>query len=247
MRRRETDEEVRRNLPRHLHPLWNRLHAQFTGTVRATRTEVFLEYVEAHPEEQVHAAETLAEWRLKQALRPMLDFYETPPWAVRAVCPYLPVHAGTRILDPGCGSGAILRELGAVYQENEILGLEKDHARYAACAESTELPVEEGDFLTYEGRHDLVVSNPPYSIALEFVQKALTVAPVVAMLLRLPWLASMSRAEWHRENPAFVAVLPRRPSFTSDGKTDATEYAWFIWGTPFGGRWVILDCEKRKR
>lgn len=247
MKASESDDEVRQNIPPDLVPLYNRVRTGIKKCAGKTRTEAFLEYVEEHPHEGAEAVDIGAAWKMKQVLRPMLDFYETPSWAVRAVLPILPVKEGTRILDPGCGTGAILRAVGAAFPENEILGLEKDEARFRACEASTDLPIMHGDFFSHAERYDLIVSNPPYSHALEFVQYALSLAPVVAMLLRLPWLAGQARADWHRENPSHVNVLPRRPSFTGDGKTDATEYAWFIWGTEHAGKWSILQTAKHKR
>lgn len=248
MRIAESDDEVRQNIPLELVPLFNRVRTGIKKTHGESRTEAFLRYVEEHPGEEIAAVERVADFRLESVLRPMLDFYETPSWAVRAVAPLLPVvPEQTRIVDAGCGTGAILRELGAIFPENELLGIEKDEARFEACRESTDLPVERGDFLLRSEPCDLVVSNPPYVIAFDFVAHALTLAPVVAMLLRLGWLAGQKRAEWHRENPAHVCVLPRRPSFTGDDKTDATEYAWFIWGTADAGKWTVLDVEPRKR
>ncbi len=244
----ETDEEVRQNLPPGLVPWFDRVRGGIKADRHRTRTEAFLQYVEEHPAEEAVIADGLAEQRLKQILRPILDFYETPAWAIHAVFPVLPVVEGvTRILDPGCGTGAILRELGAAFPENEVLGLEKDRARFEECARSTDLPVELGDFFHHHERYDLIVSNPPYAYALEFVQHALTLAPVVCMLLRLPWLAGQARAQWQRENPSQVNVLPRRPSFTGDGKTDATEYAWFAWGTEKAGTWQVLETAKHQR
>jgi SAM-dependent methyltransferase len=243
VKRRETDEEVRTNLPPTLHELFRRVAGGIKGNARQTRTEVFLEYVEEHPGEEAESASTLAEWRLKAALRPMLDFYETPSWAIRAIVRTLVVPEGARILDPGCGTGAILRELGALFPENEVVGLEKEEGRFRAASASTDLPVLHGDFFTHHEKWDLIVSNPPYSHVLEFVQHALTLAPIVCMLLRLPWIASQSRAQWHRENLAQINVLPKRPSFTADGKTDATEYAWFVWGTKDAGTYTILEID----
>ncbi len=252
MRASESDDEVRQNISPDLIPLFNRVRMGIKKCAGKSRTESFLEYVEEHPHEGAEAVDIGATWKLKQVLRPMLDFYETPSWAIRAVLPALPPVDGLRILDPGCGTGAILRELGAAFPENEIVGLEKDRARFEAASASTELPIILGDFFSHAEKYDLIVSNPPYSYALEFVQHALTLAPLVCMLLRLPWLASQRRADWHRENPAHVNVLPKRPSFTADGKTDATEYAWFIWGTAAAGTYSILhidanDASKRRR
>ena len=250
----ESDDEVRQNIPASLIPLFNRVGRSLKRNDRQTRTETFLGYVADHPHEEIDAVDRVAEWKLKQVLRPMLDFYETPSWAIRAVIPALPSLDGKRVLDPGCGTGAILRELGAAFPECDITGLEKDRARFEHAISTTDLPVIRGDFFTHAEKYDAIVSNPPYSHALEFVQHALTLAPVVCMLLRLPWLASQKRAEWHRENPSHVNVLPKRPSFTGDGKTDATEYAWFVWGTgrEDAGRWDILrigqtDTKKRRK
>lgn len=248
MKASESDDEVRQNISPDLIPLFNRVRTGIKKCAGKSRTESFLEYVEEHPHEGAEAVDIGAVWKLKQVLRPMLDFYETPAWAVHPILPLLPVVPGvTRILDPGCGTGAILREVGAAFPENEILGLEKDRARYEAVCASTDLPVLLGDFFSHCDKYDVIVSNPPYSHALEFVQHALSLAPVVCMLLRLPWLAGQARAGWHRENPSYVNVLPRRPSFTGDGKTDATEYAWFVWGTEHAGKWSILETAKHQR
>lgn len=66
-----------------------------------------------------------------------------------------------------------------------------------------------------------------------------TMSDVVCMLLRVNFLGSQKRAAWMRANTPSVYVLPKRPSFKSDGKTDATEYAWFLWdGKP--SRVVII-------
>lgn len=247
--RSETNEEVRQNLAPDEIPIFNRVAASIKGGERVSRTEAFREYLEAHPGEAVEAVDRLAEWKLKQELRPMLDFYETPAWAIRALCPVIDTTPRRAVvLDPGCGTGAILRTLSAARPDWCVSGIEKEKGRHAEAQRlSPNVPITHGDFLYHQDRADLIVSNPPYAIALTFVQHALTLAPVVAMLLRLPWLASQSRAEWHKENPAHVCVLPRRPSFTGDGKTDATDYAWFVWGTRHAGRWTILDVEPRRK
>lgn len=224
---------------------FDRVRGMIKGSDRESRTEAFLRYLEDHPDEQIEAIDRVADLELRSLIRPMLDFYETPAWAIRALGQVLYPKSGARILDPGCGTGAILRTIGAMWPDARFVGLEKNDHRYEAAAASTDLPVLLGDFLTCRDRYDVIVSNPPYSHALEFVQHALTLAPVVCMLLRLPWLASQKRAEWHRDHPSHVCVLPKRPSFTGDGKTDATEYAWFVWGTADAGRWTILTIDAK--
>jgi hypothetical protein len=166
------------------------------------------------------------------------DFYSTPGWCVRAILPHLqPVSAFT--LDPCAGDGAILREI------NHGIGLEINRDRAAQC---------EGIYL----RNALspepwpacrqVITNPPYNLAMQFVVRALKECDgEIAMLLRLNWLGSQKRAAFHRSRPSDVFILPRRPSFTGDGRADATEYAWFVWGLNRGGRWAILETETMPR
>jgi hypothetical protein len=77
--------------------------------------------------------------------------------------------------------------------------------------------------------HRVCIGNPPYLDAAAHVAKALEVAPIVAFLLRLNFLGSAKRLNFWRHHPADVYVLSERPSFDGEG-TDATEYAWFVWG-----------------
>jgi hypothetical protein len=75
---------------------------------------------------------------------------------------------------------------------------------------------------------DLIITNPPFSIALEFLQKSLTEAQCVCYLLRLSFLGSKGRKPFWRENTPTHQMVIDRPSFTGNG-TDNSEYAWFCW------------------
>ena len=183
------------------------------------------------------------------------DFYRTPEWVTRAILPHLPT--GGTILDAGCGDGSILSVLVAEHLDGVVLGVDNDPALVAATrsrcgtdADGSHLAsIVVGDFLRWDQPVDLVIANPPFSLSLEFVEVALEATSarhgVVAMLLRLGWLAGRKRSDFHRAHPSDVFVLERRPSFTADGGTDASEYAWFVWGPGRGGRWSILDAPER--
>lgn len=54
-RRRESDDEVVSNIEPRLVPLWEQVKRTLRGSERKSRTEAFLEYVEAHPGEVVEA------------------------------------------------------------------------------------------------------------------------------------------------------------------------------------------------
>lgn len=148
----------------------------------------------------------------------------------------------TQALDPACGDGAILDVIREMYPGIACDGFEIDEDRAVAAMAKGHGVVcldalgRESDWSNV----DIAVMNPPFSLAIEFLRRAIKEVDTVAALLRLNFLGGQKRAEWHRCNPSDVYVLPRRPSFTGGG-TDATEYAWFVWGPGRGNRWEILD------
>lgn len=141
------------------------------------------------------------------------DFYATPESAFRPLLPYLqllPDH----IWEPACGDGRLVKWMREIAVSVAGDDLNKGY-----------------DFLQDDGRHGAIVTNPPFSLALEFCDHAIKHAPNVFMLLRLNFLASRKRRDWWRRNPPnALFILSERPSFTENGKTDATDYGWFYWG-----------------
>jgi len=150
-----------------------------------------------------------------------LDYYRTPAWSVAAILPYLPEFP-LSVLDPGCGDGAIGAAAAEAF-DVPIIGWELDEDRARAAEDSGDYTtVHHADYLAgASGRlaDPLIIGNPPYSLAMEFVLQSLKLARetggewAVCMLLRLPWIASAGRRAFHQANPADIHVLPRRPSF----------------------------------
>lgn len=174
------------------------------------------------------------------------DFYSTPPYVTRAILPYLP-RAG-HVLDPCAGTGAILSELVTEgVDPRNLYAIELNEARAAECRSKFVRGCDVVDSLIsdWRPRPDLVITNPPFKLATEFVRKALEESAsgaTVAMLLRLSFMESMERHGLHVEHPSDVFVFSRRPVFRTDGgkKTDTTTVAWFVWGPGRGGRWTVL-------
>lgn len=191
----------------------------------------------------------------KKTPRARGDFYETPAWCVEAVLGELPrvTAAGDPVIvDAGAGTGAISAVLSAAAPRAEIVGVEKfpELVAQARARGLRNAEFVQGNFLRWEpelARPDVIVMNPPYSFAQQFVEHALRLVRrggTVAALLRSNWLASKCRREFHRKHPADVYILTKRPSFTGGG-TDATDYAWFVWGPERGHRWELLNHEGR--
>jgi len=164
-----------------------------------------------------------------------VDYFPTPPWCVHRLLDVCPLPFG-RWLEPAVGGGDIVRAVA-------------DHAAYAGRVEWRTMDLRDeviadvhGDFLesVISERFAAVLTNPPFALALAFVQRSLALSPVVAFLQRINWLrGSPEHNAWMRANTPSLYVLPQRPSFDGHG-TDATEYAWFVWGVDAVARVVIL-------
>lgn len=142
------------------------------------------------------------------------------------------------VLDPCCGDGAILDELQAAWNTQYRYGIEIDAERADRASQHHTVPS------SHWPDADLLVTNPPYNLAMEFIEKAIgwigDSGREAAFLTRLNFLGSQKRADFHRRYPCDVHVLPKRPSFTNGG-TDATEYCWMVWGPNRGNRWFMLE------
>jgi hypothetical protein len=133
-----------------------------------------------------------------------------------------------------------------------IAAAEIDEERAAEC--QTLCATHHGDFLATappaeDQRVELVVMNPPFSLAQEFVERChLHIDPkghvgTIAVLLRLAFLASAKRREFRAKHPFDLYPLASRPSFTGGG-TDSADYAWYLFGTGHGGRFQVLETAK---
>ena len=174
-----------------------------------------------------------------QGLRTPCDFgYNTPPWAVDRILEaiWLPTRKHAVLpaywLDPCAGNGQLIRAVNAhlVSVANIRWHAVELRPECEGILHTVANPVIIGDFLkVVPARYDVVLTNPPYSLAEEFVRACLPISEHVVMLLRLNWLEN--RAKLLNAWPADVHVLPNRPAFARNkhGKvgTDATAYAWF--------------------
>lgn len=173
-----------------------------------------------------------------------LEYYATPAWAVQAIRPVLAPWldwAGQDIdlLDPCAGPRAAIAK-GLLTQERDPHQrwwvVDKDRAAVDQLEHLPRVYAVHGDYLTMRrewGAPLVTAANPPFSQAVDFAIRSLAEAApcgVVAYLQRLNWRrATQEREAFWRSCPADVYVLNRRPSFTIDGKTDASEYAWYVW------------------
>jgi len=145
-----------------------------------------------------------------QRLNPT-DFYATPPWCYENL--EIDWSLFENAHEPCRGDGRIQ------YFLEEECGLTCTYSEIT----------EDKDFFEWNEGTDLILTNPPFSIAKEFIDHSLAHSNTCLMLLRINFLGSIGRHEWWKENtPTALHVLSKRPSFTGRG-TDATDYAWYVW------------------
>ena len=165
------------------------------------------------------------------------DRYFTPHWLTEAILPHigerLSDNRPLKILEPAFGDGHIVAPLKSYL---DVCGFAHD----VSVIDIT--PPINIDFLTHDfgnTRFDLIITNPPYSLAMEFVEKSMEIRrdknSIVCMLLRIGFLGSKKRATWLRANTPSVYITPKRPSFVNGGN-DNCEYGWFIWQDSWEGQ-----------
>jgi len=163
------------------------------------------------------------------------DFYATPIPVVNRFLDNHTIKPG-RILEPTAGNGNIVKAIREKHYDNHITAVEirageennlKSNGVNNVCIE---------DFLDHRPvrEYKTIISNPPYSIALDVINKCFEIAVAgteVIMLLRLAFLESKRRYQFWQKHPVSkLYILSERPSFTGKG-TDATAYAWFVWNS----------------
>ena len=155
-------------------------------------------------------------------------FFETPEYSVRAVLPKLDIKTGYRILESGCGRGAIAKvlreEFGAAIT---ITGIEINtkRAAYARKLRVSGVPVFDEvithDFLALaapEEKYDLDLSNPWFAIFQKVAEQSFLFSKRTCLLLPTGALATKGRFDWWEKYPAHMRVLDKRPSFAKSIK-----------------------------
>lgn len=157
------------------------------------------------------------------------DFYATPEWVTEVLCRHVRFH---RVWEPACGEGhmsRVLERYGARVESTDLFdrGYGDDHGTSFLDMNS---PYSHDD-TPYD-----IVTNPPFSLADEFVEHALKLAEAngtkVAMLLRNEWDCASSRDHLFRPGSHFrlKIVLTKRPRWI-EGTTGSPRhsYSWYLW------------------
>jgi hypothetical protein len=171
------------------------------------------------------------------------DFYPTPIELCRAALDLIPEsRSSIFVLDPGAGKGPWGQVIKEINPYSHLTGVElQDDPK----PDAYDFWYNNQDFLDFNLRlidkYDLIIGNPPYKLAEEFIKQSygmLSNGGKMLFLLRLAFLESKARyfGIWSTIRPSKVWICSRRPSFTGDRKTDATAYAIYEWvKAPYSG------------
>jgi hypothetical protein len=172
---------------------------------------------------------------------PLLDSYPTPQIAVESLLQAEPdvLNTTARIWEPAAGGGNIVQ----VLRDNGIPVIASDIERYGFDLHFV------GDFLEQEHAPNdctVLVTNPPYKLAAQFAEHALTLVPDVYLLLRLAFLESVGRTELLEHSGlrrvlVFYRRLPRMHRQNWDGPkaSSSMAFAWFAWRRNFAGPTIL--------
>jgi predicted RNA methylase len=182
--------------------------------------------------------------RTKEEKAVSMDYYMTPLQSIRDFITAaredgLLTDTSLSVLDPCAGGDAnnpmsyptVLKEFG--FDQIHTVDIRPD----SPC-------MDHGDYLdmVFSSAYDIIITNPPFNLAMQIIQKALDDAKhpdeaksmpqggVVIMLQRLNFLGSQTRSAWFKKNmPARIYVHSRRMKFHHSLSTDSIEYAHYVW------------------
>lgn len=168
-------------------------------------------------------------------LRKKDDFYPTPVYVTEALLKY---HSFSgNIWECACGDGRmseVLKKHGYHVVSTDLI----DRGYYDRTPQAI-------DFLLENTKTENIVTNPPFSLAYEFILQGLRLADkCLALLLPIRYLTGKSRAEIYKKNPPTkIIVIPSKVDFMGFGNP-VMEFAWFIWEKGKTGSEIVwADCE----
>lgn len=166
------------------------------------------------------------------------EFFATPTWSIECfITSSLLKLPGGVWIEPCAGTGQIVKTVNE-FRSDIQWRLFEIQEKFRPELELLHRPgidtLEFGSFLhlceNWTGpRADVLIMNPPFSLTMQFILAAMKLAKWVVCLQRKGFFGTQVRGPWLRAYCPDDYTLWRRASFLSGGKTDSTEYSWFVW------------------
>lgn len=172
------------------------------------------------------------------------ETYRTPGDAFLPLLCYNPRWFCGRGFDPSAGDGRMLAEIirrgnPGPHFANDIR--EEEEPRLRGNIPSAKITI--GDYLSMKSppEADFLITNPPFTLAVEFVKKAREhITGPILILQSVSWQGTSKRSRWLKEESglAYVLNLPRRPRWEVDVGTahsNIWDFAWFVFLPGYAG------------
>lgn len=153
-----------------------------------------------------------------------MDYYPTPPEATSPLLAFLSsikLDLG-RIWEPACGEGDI----------SDVL-IHHGYNVYSSDIRDTGYGAPNIDYLqsTVHWKYT-IITNPPFSLAEEFIKKSMS-ANIVCMLLKANYFHAAKRiALFNKFTPAYILPLTFRPNWmfkTKKSSSPTMDVSWYVW------------------
>lgn len=164
------------------------------------------------------------------------ETFRTPAHAYEVLFDYRPEWFDGCGCDPSAGDGRMFAELdrrghGGPWYLNDVR--EEELPRLASVPNAV---ATIGDYLALANppEADFMLTNPPFSRSVEFVDKARThISGPICILQSIAWQGTQRRSEWLRKSGlAWVLNLSKRPRWEMDdgGKAPSNiwDFAWYV-------------------
>ena len=156
--------------------------------------------------------------------RRQADFYPTPPEATVALLQFLNLPKNTTIWEPAAGEGDMSDVLQTCFE----------------TVYTTDI-LDGTDFLKSSiDAADWIITNPPFSLAEDFIRHAAKIEKPFAMLLKSQyWHASKRLALFEDIPPSYILPLTWRPDFffkereNGNSGSPLMDVMWCVWLTPW--------------
>lgn len=182
------------------------------------------------------------------------EFYVEPKRCSERLFELLALRPGTRVWDPACGFGRIVRAAVAAGLDGRGTDLRARWEGNPDGPHASQARFYRMDFFASEPGEtsDAIVSNPPFDRAQDFTDLALRRSSrMVALLLPTKWLNGTKRSAWRRTTPLYLVMpINPRPSMPPGHLIAAgqkpgggtVDFSWYVWLHGYRDRPMVEDC-----
>lgn len=152
--------------------------------------------------------------------RNAVDFYPTPNDVTRALLASWPISGV--VWECACGTGAMAESLKS--SGLEVIATDLNDFGYGT---------NNVNFLTEARESDWIITNPPFSLASQFIEKAVSLHRPFAFLLKSQFWHALKRYKlFMKHQPEAVLPLTWRPDFLNGAKggSPTMDCIWTVWG-----------------